>query len=175
MQLVNVVPMSLHVYLAQIFLIPKTFIKMISSICRSFYGLIRGEKATQKGGYVTWEGLATLKHRFIAWLLFRICYLPERCYKMGVAQEDRCLICGADAKTVAHLFWNYPYAKQCFQQLYTWMEMKRCKQSLYEFSMWCRRKIKGLKLQRKVVLATCLAVVYHIWKARNQDYGSIRT
>ncbi|KAL2901640.1 Isoamylase 1 chloroplastic [Bienertia sinuspersici] len=90
------------------------------------------------------------------------------CIKMGISQMSTCLVCEQGSEIAEHLFWHCPYAAACFQKLLGWLNIRPCKQSLNDFVIWWRKYISGYKVFRKLVIAACLALGYHIWRARNQ-------
>lgn len=59
LQLVNSVLMSMQVYWAQIFLIPKKRMKKVNSICKSY--LWHGTTESLRPGYVAWDRVCSSK------------------------------------------------------------------------------------------------------------------
>ncbi|XP_070026682.1 uncharacterized protein [Nicotiana sylvestris] len=96
-----------------------------------------------------------------------------RLYHMGISQDDRCPICGTQEETIQHLFFECAFSKQCLHGVLNWMSIGL--QLTDIAGIWKRmtRLIKG-KRCREVVIAILAALVYWIWKARNNAIWDLR-
>ena len=63
-----------------------------------------------------------------------------------------------------HLFWECQYAKKIWDTVCLKCNID-CRQ-LNQFDSWISAPIRG-KFRQKVIQATCVAVLYHIWRMRN--------
>ena len=115
-----------------------------------------------------WERMITPKHRFIVWLLMHNrLYTKVRLHDLGIISEQTCGICRSEAETVEHLFFGCKYSERCvilFRQRLDW----KCKgKSWIDMVRWIKNA-KASKLKKKIMYSFIAALIYHIWRVRNE-------
>ena len=86
--------------------------------------------------------------------------------KIGVIDDSRCLLCGNSEENISHLYFECIYSWSCVQGVMQWMEWKPRGKSLEELLIW-PRKAKLSMMKKRVFYAVIAALVYHIWRVRN--------
>ncbi|XP_074289422.1 uncharacterized protein LOC141614574 [Silene latifolia] len=101
----------------------------------------------------------------MGWLIAReAMLLKDRLHRLGVATDDRCLICGAAAETHTHLFLECSYSKLIFEEM-----ARLCGIILPStgYIQWIGlSQVSDLK--KGVILCFFQAAHYHIWMQRNR-------
>lgn len=91
----------------------------------------------------------------------------ERQGKLGICQEDHCVICGEEAETIDHLFFECKYSRNYLNELLDWLNIRLQQHSLGGIWRRMTRNIRG-KACRSAVSTVLVATIYHIWKVRNE-------
>ncbi|XP_074277930.1 uncharacterized protein LOC141601536 [Silene latifolia] len=112
-----------------------------------------------------WNKFIIPKHSFILWLLNQERLLTlDRLFKMGITQQTRCFLCGIHDENHRHLFQECVYARQCYTQLFAWLQMQ-VPVHLSTDSILRIRKHTGFT--RLLLSSLVAAMQYHIWLCRN--------
>lgn len=141
------------------------------------YSIARGYKTMQRQdanvewASIVWNRKSFPKHSFVWWLtkLQRL-QVKQRLHKFGISEDDLCCCCNVEVETHQHLFHDCNAAVQVWEAVAHWLQMKICWQSMDKLIWWCKRSRRQTKLQNQVVKIVCAAVIYNIWRARNERY-----
>ncbi|XP_048492983.1 uncharacterized protein LOC125493563 [Beta vulgaris subsp. vulgaris] len=95
----------------------------------------------------------------------------KRLYAMGIATTDQCLICGLQEENQEHLFFECSYNKAVLRRIITWMGIQHSNLNAQSFMHWISR-CKEAKFKKQVYAAVLGALVYNIWRVRNEVYWS---
>ena len=116
---------------------------------------------------IVWERVTIPKHRFVFWLVMQgRLRTKEKLVKSGIIDDTRCLICGNQEENIRHLFFECVYSRRCLQEVMELMSWKCNGSNIEELCRWARKKRIG-SVQRKFFYAMMAALVYHIWRVRN--------
>ncbi|XP_074282722.1 uncharacterized protein LOC141607263 [Silene latifolia] len=108
-----------------------------------------------------WNSINAPKQQFIGWLWIQGRLLTkDRLCSMGIGSDSQCELCGAAVESHDHLFFGCEFSKKCLQLVNGWCHSAIPPQQLMDW--W------SCQLDHKDVLAAViLALIYHIWWARN--------
>ncbi|XP_074263042.1 uncharacterized protein LOC141585872 [Silene latifolia] len=107
------------------------------------------------------------KHGFILWLMaHRRLLTQDRLMRMGVIHSNCCYLCGLDAESVEHLFFQCIYSKKCLALMSEWLNVDILEQQVLDW--WVKYRNRSL-LIKKTVAAAVAALIYAIWRCRNQS------
>ncbi|XP_074315400.1 uncharacterized protein LOC141651595 [Silene latifolia] len=84
---------------------------------------------------------------------------------MGVGVDPACFLCANGDENHHHLFYACCYSVQCFTLIQQALHIQLQPADLH---VWFNRSHGGTKLQKRMVCAIYIAVIYGIWKARNR-------
>ncbi|XP_062114435.1 uncharacterized protein LOC133825522 [Humulus lupulus] len=115
-----------------------------------------------------WGRLNTPKHSFNLWLAIQDRLKTKaRLYRFNVLPEARCQFCTVEDETSAHLFFECPFSSECLQQIKSWVhwEISSCQ---LPSIMRLIGRMKATKFRKMVLSAIIAALVYHLWRARNE-------
>ncbi|XP_074267155.1 uncharacterized protein LOC141590462 [Silene latifolia] len=114
---------------------------------------------------VVWNMFNIPRHNFILWLIQRLRLLTlDRLQKMGIANSGVCFLCARENESHHHLFHESSYAKLCYKQLSSRLQIQLVG-DISPGQMLLQRKFSGL--QRLVLSSLIVAVHYGIWHVRN--------
>lgn len=103
------------------------------------------------------------KHRVVAWLVAKQrLRTKDKLLPLGVVTDDLCPLCGAYPESHEHLFFTCPYSRRCISTLSSWVGIVFRPMDKMDF-----RKSKKNCMQRRLICAIYVAVIYHIWMNRN--------
>ncbi|KAL9241975.1 hypothetical protein vseg_016025 [Gypsophila vaccaria] len=116
--------------------------------------------------FVCWNTLNVPKTSFIYWAwMHQKLLTKDRLNRMGVQVDNLCDICRMVPETHDHLLIDCPFSRVCLRLLQRYLKVHFRMQDLVAWSSNGRGKTK---LQRKYIGACHAALVYAIWKARNE-------
>ncbi|XP_060202908.1 uncharacterized protein LOC132631339 [Lycium barbarum] len=97
----------------------------------------------------------------------------SRLAKIGVCQEDSCLLCGCYPETREHLFFQCTYSQTCLKDIMEWLQIKVI--NWEKEGTWRRlaRQAKG-SVSRSFVWAVLAAAIYYIWMARIDAFWNMK-
>ncbi|XP_074266845.1 uncharacterized protein LOC141590133 [Silene latifolia] len=146
--LVKSVLSQLHSYWARILIIPKGVIQRIMYICRNY--LWKGGDDYHKAPLVSCESLC----------------MDKNAGGLGVvnSQDGTCDLCGGAVETRDHLFFMCPFNSRCLKMIGNWLELDIPEQETFE---WCRKLRLRSLMQKQIIIAAILALLYQIWWSRN--------
>ncbi|XP_074300742.1 uncharacterized protein LOC141632053 [Silene latifolia] len=132
----------------------------------SGYNWLRDIKPKVEWRYVCWNRLNIPKTSFIYWAAVQGRLMTkDRLVRMGVGVDPACFLCANGDENHHHLFYACCYSVQCFaliqQALHTQLQPA-------DLHVWFNKSHGGTKLQKRMVCAIYIAVIYGIWKARNK-------
>ncbi|XP_074278553.1 uncharacterized protein LOC141602142 [Silene latifolia] len=113
-----------------------------------------------------WGQDSILKHCFIGWLVMQKRLLTrDRLKRMGIIENETCLLCGLAQETHAHLFFSCVYSHRCLQLL---SNSLGCHLPGHDFIDWWNCRFNGSRGQKQSIASSYLALMYAIWWNRNQ-------
>ncbi|XP_056695649.1 uncharacterized protein [Spinacia oleracea] len=144
----------------QVVAMPKYSIKLA-------YNSLLPVNARQPWATVIWDRLGVPKHRFITWLamLDRL-NTKEKLMKIGVTDDNLCLLCGTVVENQNHLFFSCEYSSKCWDNVSKWLGIAPATSDLHKLIHWVQKR-KISKFRKGVIITGILCTVYHIWKERN--------
>ncbi|XP_062099834.1 uncharacterized protein LOC133805685 [Humulus lupulus] len=115
-----------------------------------------------------WGRLNIPKLSIILWLamLDRL-KTKQRLLRFQMVNNSLCLFCDIHEESVTHLFFDCHLSKRCIQQVKAKMQWAAQTESLSSLMRWISRAHLS-KFWKMVYADVVAAVVYHIWKARNE-------
>ncbi|XP_062112537.1 uncharacterized protein LOC133823707 [Humulus lupulus] len=115
-----------------------------------------------------WGRLNTPKHSFTLWLAIQDRLKTKaRLYRFNVLPEARCQFCTVEDETTTHLFFDCPFSSECLQQIKSWVRwgISSCQ---LPYIMRMIGRMKATRFRKMVLSAIIAALVYHLWRARNE-------
>ncbi|XP_021847539.1 uncharacterized protein [Spinacia oleracea] len=91
----------------------------------------------------------------------------SRLKKMGVCDNSVCLICDSHEESHPHLFFECCYSRACLMEIKKWPGIPVHIVHYMGLIRWIQWKSKGSKFQKNVYYTAVNAVVYAIWRVRN--------
>ena len=123
---------------------------------------------------IIWSRLSIPKHKFITWLACCNRLLTrDRLLKFGCITNATCLFCETEKEIQQHLFFHCTYSKRIFVAVCNWIGVEVCIGDLEHCLKWVKR-CRRLKLRRDLYIVVFNALIYHIWRARNNVMQKIR-
>ncbi|XP_021838846.2 uncharacterized protein [Spinacia oleracea] len=114
-----------------------------------------------------WNRLSTPKYRFILWLATQDKLKTRtRLQKFGVVDDCICPICGSSPETMEHLFFKCVLSHKGGTEVMKWLGFSHCRDGIGPLFKWLQRSA-GTEFRRAVAYTNTVALVYHVWKARN--------
>ncbi|XP_010678149.2 uncharacterized protein LOC104893711 [Beta vulgaris subsp. vulgaris] len=191
MLLVNTVLLSLDQYWAQVFTLSKKVLQDIERVCSikeqlkllytkaeflnmhhystsQVYGKLLGDMAPVYWDKIVWNRQSIPKYRFINWLVVQL-QTTSRLAKIGISSIATCLICGNADETHSHLFFECHFGKRCLVAIKSWLQIGPITSDMVQLYRWIGRS-KCSKFKRAVWAVALAAVVFMIWRCRNDVY-----
>ncbi|KAL2938776.1 hypothetical protein RDABS01_022225 [Bienertia sinuspersici] len=94
--------------------------------------------------------------------------VKERLERMGLVTNNTCLLCGQGVETHMHIMGECTFNRQCIQATKKWLGIGATVVTIPELIRWIGRVYRGTKFRKQVVYASWAAVLYSIWRNRNQ-------
>ncbi|XP_062089470.1 uncharacterized protein LOC133796004 [Humulus lupulus] len=115
-----------------------------------------------------WERCSIPKHRYILWLTLHQKlrtreYLSKHCQAMDIV----CLLCGDHNGEISHLFFQCTYNKIYLVKMKEWIGCRAQTENYHTLLQWISKAKHLSKLRRDFYIAAVSALVYHIWRVRN--------
>ncbi|XP_074306247.1 uncharacterized protein LOC141641487 [Silene latifolia] len=116
--------------------------------------------------YVCWNRLNIPKSSFIyrATVQGRL-LTKDRLVRMGMVMDSACFLCANGDETHHHLFYACCYSTQCFTLIQQALHIQLQPDALH---VWFNKSHGKSKLQKRMVCAIYVAMIYGIWRARNK-------
>ena len=114
-----------------------------------------------------WNRLNLPKHSFIMWLAVQDRLNTRARIQKYHDIEASCVFCGCQTETKEHILFRCHWSKLCLEETKTWLDWKCQEEELTGILRWVQRK-KTSKLRKQVWLASLAALIYNIWKMRNE-------
>lgn len=87
--------------------------------------------------------------------------------KMGLMTDKSCLLCNGGQEVIAHLFFECRYNRECLEELKKWLGWHWKATRLDRILRWIMKTKQGT-FEKRVLYAFISAIVYHIWRVRNE-------
>jgi hypothetical protein len=97
------------------------------------------------------------------------CWTADRLARRGLQHHPKCLLCDQEAETIHHLFIGFPFSRQIWHEILSWLRMS-CRPPLDDASLnawWTVARQHTPKPMRKGLATITLMVPWMIWKHRN--------
>ncbi|XP_060972533.1 uncharacterized protein LOC133038408 [Cannabis sativa] len=115
-----------------------------------------------------WNRYNIPKHRFILWQTVHTQLLTRdqlAIFHISILSSD-CPVCGLEAETHQHLFFDCCFSKQVVYEIFSWLGFQAWN---LQFTSWRTfLSITDSRFKDKVVVMLLAAVVYYIWLNRNK-------
>ncbi|XP_062080587.1 uncharacterized protein LOC133785356 [Humulus lupulus] len=116
-----------------------------------------------------WGRLNTPKHSFMLWLAIQDRLKTKaRLHSFNIISEAKCQFCKITDETTSHLFFECPYSSECLQQVKSWVYWNITGGQLTGLVRAIGR-MKATRFRKMVLSAIMAALVYHLWRARNES------
>ncbi|KAL0327823.1 UNVERIFIED_CONTAM: hypothetical protein Sangu_1860300 [Sesamum angustifolium] len=79
-----------------------------------------------------------------------------------------CVLCSREMETHAHLFFRCSYSRRCIRDLKATVRFSWPNRSWRVDITWATKRWKGRRIVQAAYRALLSAIVYHIWRERNQ-------
>ncbi|XP_074293566.1 uncharacterized protein LOC141620649 [Silene latifolia] len=129
------------------------------------YHWLQGPKDKVSWCPLIWNKLNLPKHSFIGWLAVQQRLLTkDRLMQFGIITDGLCDLCMAHPETHQHVLYECVFSARCWSLLKCWLDVNMPADDIIGWSLqWrCRSLMK-----KHIVFAAILAMIYHIWQARN--------
>ncbi|XP_074288607.1 uncharacterized protein LOC141613762 [Silene latifolia] len=111
-----------------------------------------------------WNKWTVPKHAIIAWLYHhRGLNTKDKLFRLNIASDNLCCICGSEEETLQHLFFKCQYSKAVLSLIREWTGF--CLPETRDQD-W-RRNARLSRLKVGIINNILNAVTYHIWRQRN--------
>ncbi|XP_074315304.1 uncharacterized protein LOC141651495 [Silene latifolia] len=133
--------------------------------------LVRGQVGRGGSPDIAWHPwtstrLIIPRHGFIVWLTAHKRLLTQdRLLRMGITQTNVCFLCGCNAETVEHLFFQCPFSSRCLELAATWLKIAPPDKGVMEW--WVKQRARSLLL-KQVIAVVLASLIYHVWMSRNK-------
>lgn len=137
------------------------------------YWELKGEEAKVPWAKVVWTKRGIPKHSFLVWLVvLNRCPTRDRLLAWGLSVDSNCLLCNLEPESRDHLFFRCPFSMR------VWSEVgRRC--SFTSSPSWQDTinrlmALTGDRHANRLILLCWQAVIYFLWRERNQRLQSQR-
>ena len=86
----------------------------------------------------------------------------DRLHILGISQSELCCICNNMKEDSNHLFFKCNFSRQVLKEVKGWLAIGTTANTLPHMLAWIRRRAKGGKFRRHILIASMLATVYNI-------------
>ncbi|XP_062113563.1 uncharacterized protein LOC133824628 [Humulus lupulus] len=135
---------------------------------QSGHAILYDQQTKVQWSKYVWERCNIPKHRYILWLtlhqkLKTRDYLNKHCQVV----DKMCLLCGNHTEEISHLFFQCDYSRLCLVKLKEWIGCRAQTGNYHTLLRWISKAKHLTKLRRSFYIAAVSALVYHIWRVRN--------
>lgn len=81
--------------------------------------------------------------------------------------DEKCLLCTGEAETIEHLYFKCPVSAELSRAIADWLQIRPFPSSYSTWMRWLSHVASQKTVKAKLVVAAVNALVYHIWKLRN--------
>ncbi|XP_062113351.1 uncharacterized protein LOC133824483 [Humulus lupulus] len=150
------------------------FIAMKHSI-QSVYDILYDQHINVQWSKSVWERISIPKHRFILWLVM-LQKLSTRSYisRYLPGLDTVCLLCGDHNEDLPHLFFQCTYSKAFLLRMKEWIGCRAQTEHYHQLLQWIYKAKHLSKVKKGIFIAVVTALVYHIWRARNDVLWSYK-
>jgi hypothetical protein len=136
--------------------------------CAETWESLRGMNPVVTWWKLVWFSLAISRHSFRLWLVFQDAIVTkDRMCKWGYTGDSECLFCHGWQESREHLFFHWSFSRRIWRDL---MAACSCFDSPLEWDRvadWGGAVLHGKSLKSSLGRLCFGAVVYHLWKQRN--------
>ncbi|XP_074278429.1 uncharacterized protein LOC141602019 [Silene latifolia] len=131
----------------------------------SGYDWLQGAQVRVNLFHLIWNRVNLPKHSFIGWLMIQgRLYTKDMMLRFGVVSDGLCELCRTQLEDHQHLFFLCDFSIRCWTLLRDWIGVDLPTTDILN---WCVNwRCKSL-LKKHMVYAAVVAMIYHIWMARN--------
>ncbi|XP_074266202.1 uncharacterized protein LOC141588671 [Silene latifolia] len=116
--------------------------------------------------HVCWSSLNVPKWCFIFWAVqLQRLLTKDRMIRMGFGHDSTCFLCDGADENHTHLFCQCPFSVQCVNLLQHQLGVQF---PVSELCNWNARGGRWSQLQRRIIRACHVGLIYAIWRARNK-------
>ncbi|XP_062104541.1 uncharacterized protein LOC133815753 [Humulus lupulus] len=135
---------------------------------QSGYAILYDQHIKVQWSKFVWERCSIPKHRYILWLaLHQKLRTKEQLSKYFPAMDTVCLLCGDHKEDITHLFFQCTYSKICLVKMKEWIGCRVQTEHYQALLQWISKAKHLSKLRKGFFIAVVSALVYHIWRVRN--------
>ncbi|XP_048494610.1 uncharacterized protein LOC125494822 [Beta vulgaris subsp. vulgaris] len=87
--------------------------------------------------------------------------------KIGLMEENKCLLCDIDEESHSHMFFNCQYSIQCIEMIKKWLHLSSM-QTLLQRQWIMLQRSRRTGFQKRVIAVVFSGLIYSIWWARNK-------
>ncbi|KAL9241040.1 hypothetical protein vseg_015199 [Gypsophila vaccaria] len=128
------------------------------------YEWLRGSGQIQAWTKVLWNGWVLPKHQFFGWLNFHGgLRTRDKLKRIGVLEDDSCIICGLESETKEHLFLKCIYSNRIVTEIRQETNLQVPDQQQLDWVM-----AGDTLTQRCIRTSMMLGICYAIWQQRNK-------
>ncbi|XP_074267214.1 uncharacterized protein LOC141590526 [Silene latifolia] len=131
----------------------------------SGYQWLQGLQVRVNWSPLIWNKVNLPKHAFLGWIAVQQKLLTkDRLLKFEIITDGQCDVCLAHIEMHQQILYDCVFSAMCWSQLKTWLGINMPNSGILDWSIrWrCRSLMK-----KQIVFTAILAMVYHIWQARN--------
>ncbi|XP_020262887.1 uncharacterized protein LOC109838866 [Asparagus officinalis] len=115
-----------------------------------------------------WENLCYPKHSFILWLTVNDkLQTQDRLLKHGIIQASVCKLCDGTSESRNHLFFECKLSNFVWNGIMEWLKFKWRSCDWSALLNWYSFRLRGKCIKQKIKSMALAAVVYNIWRERN--------
>ncbi|KAL2929929.1 Multidrug resistance protein D [Bienertia sinuspersici] len=137
------------------------------------YKKLTGEGQKIPWSYEVWNRYAVPKHRFVAWLALKNRLMTKAgLSKFRVQMDCSCSICGAAGGDSRPPYGGLCLCPAMHNRALMRLGIKAQIRGIVQMMEWTRRRYKGSKFKKKVILDIWLAILYSVRQNRNMAVWS---
>ncbi|XP_074278516.1 uncharacterized protein LOC141602102 [Silene latifolia] len=129
------------------------------------YSWLQNEHSKVSWYSLIWNSSIVSKHSYIGWLAMQGRLLTkDKLGTFGIPNDGKCEICQAHMEDHEHMLFKCDFSRLCWSLLWDCLDFRF---PLISLSGWFRRwRYKSL-IQKQIIAAAIVGLIYHIWNARN--------
>ncbi|XP_074266374.1 uncharacterized protein LOC141589607 [Silene latifolia] len=113
---------------------------------------------------LVWTNWSIPKHSMLSWFYHHNSLnTKEKLHKLGISENDTCIICENGTENNEHLFFQCEYSTAMLDIISSWVRVHLPSRDLLTW----RLNMQGSSLQQDVINAIINATMYHVWRQRN--------
>ncbi|KAL9229894.1 hypothetical protein vseg_005311 [Gypsophila vaccaria] len=118
-----------------------------------------------------WNECVIPKHQLLGWLFAQgALRTTNKLINCGLQLEPTCYLCGLEEESTEHMFFDCPYSRLALHELHS---LTSIRVPSHHILNWCKER-QGTEVQKGLVYAVVVGLVYHIWRHRNLSRNESR-